>query len=224
MLRKYIRPTARSMILSSFILGALSQNAMTTPIPLNSHLWSETDETFLEKSSAMISEVEVEAPDGWINFCVRNTADCDNSEINNQFIQLTEDSYKNLIKINKQVNSRLRPQSDIAHNNTIDYWEIPQDNYGDCEDYALMKRKLLIEAGFSKGALLMTIAKLDSGELHAILTVRTQYGDYVLDNLSDDISPWFNRPFKYLKRQSLNNQNIWTALNVTIARSKIANS
>ena len=207
-----------------FLLAALSETAMTTPFISGSNLLPDRYDLMPEYSSNMISEIEVDTPDGWINYCMRNITECDNLETKSQFIQLTVESIENLNKINTFVNSRIIARSDMAHNNTSDYWDVPKDNYGDCEDYALMKRKLLIEAGFSKGALLMTMVKLETGELHAVLTVITQHGDYILDNLSESISPWFNKPFKYLKRQSKHNQNIWTSLNGAPVSSQSSNS
>ena len=39
----------------------------------------------------------------------------------------------------------------------------------------------------------MTIVRDQDGEGHAVLTVKTDRGDFVLDNLTDEILPW-NRP------------------------------
>ncbi len=48
-----------------------------------------------------------------------------------------------------------------------------EDGYGDCEDYALLKRKMLMQAGWPREALLMTVVRDKKGEGHAVLTVKT---------------------------------------------------
>ena len=95
-----------------------------------------------------------------------------------------------LNRINKRVNAAIEPVTNLAHWGTmLDHWDYPVDGKGDCKVYALYKRKLLIDAGFPRQALLMTVVKDLEGEGHAILTVKTDRGEFVLDNLSDDIRP-----------------------------------
>ena len=91
----------------------------------------------------------------------------------------------------RQVNNAIEPISNLDHwGTTLDHWDYPVDGKGDCKIYALFKRKLLIERGFPRQALLMTIVRDLNGEGHAVLTVKTDRGDFVLDNLSDDVRPW----------------------------------
>ena len=85
----------------------------------------------------------------------------------------------------------------------------PTDGKGDCEDYALLKRKMLIEEGFPRQALLMTVVKDEKGEGHAILTVKTNRGEFVLDNQESRILPWNQSGYKFVKRQSQENPNVW---------------
>jgi len=61
---------------------------------------------------------------------------------------------------------------------------------GDCEDYQLLKRKLLVEAGLPRRAMRMTVVIDDIDEGHALLTVRTDAGDLILDNKVDAVLPW----------------------------------
>ncbi len=72
----------------------------------------------------------------------------------------------------------------------------------DCEDFALLKRRMLIQRGFSAADLLMTVVRKPDGEGHAVLTLRTAEGDFVLDNLASDVKPWFATPYSFVKRQS----------------------
>jgi len=48
------------------------------------------------------------------------------------------------------------------------------DGHGDCEDYALLKRKLLLQAARPRPALLITVARDRNGDGHAVLTVKRQ--------------------------------------------------
>ena len=86
------------------------------------------------------------------------------------------------------MNNAIEPISNLDHwGTTLDHWDYPVDGKGDCKIYALFKRKLLIDRGFPRQALLMTIVRDLNGEGHAVLTVKTDRGDFVLDNLSDEI-------------------------------------
>ncbi len=75
-------------------------------------------------------------------------------------------------------------------------WAYPVDA-GDCEDFVLLKRKLLIEKGFPVNTLLITVVRKPDGEGHAVLTVRTAQGDYILDNLNNDVKLWNDTPYHY---------------------------
>ena len=66
---------------------------------------------------------------------------------------------------------------------------LPTDR-GDCEDYALLKQKLLIERGWPSSSLLMTVVRDEKGEGHAVLTARTSQGDFVLDNKVEAVKLW----------------------------------
>ena len=64
---------------------------------------------------------------------------------------------------------------------------LPTDGYGDCEDYVLLKRKMLIDAGWPREALLITVVRDRKGEGHAVLTVKTDKGELVLDNQNENV-------------------------------------
>lgn len=51
-----------------------------------------------------------------------------------------------------------------------------------------------------------------NGEGHAVLTVRTDRGDYVLDNLEPQIKPWNETSYDYLKRQSTHYTGAWVSI------------
>ncbi|TIM18733.1 MAG: transglutaminase, partial [Mesorhizobium sp.] len=85
--------------------------------------------------------------------------------------------------------------------------------FGDCEDYALEKRRALMNIGVPAGDLLMTVARQPNGDGHAVLTVRTSLGEFILDNLETRVLSWTNTDYTYLKRQSSQNSGAWVTIN-----------
>ena len=83
------------------------------------------------------------------------------------------------------------------------------DTHGDCEDYVLLKRQTLMRRGWPASALLVTVVRRKNGDGHAVLTVRTNRGDFILDNLKDKIEPWNKTEYTYLKRVSAAHSGIW---------------
>jgi len=59
----------------------------------------------------------------------------------------------------------------------------------------------------------MTIVRDLNDEGHTILTAKTDRGDFVLDNLADQVRPWDVTGYNFLKRQSQQNPNIWVSIN-----------
>src|SRR2546421_256375 len=86
------------------------------------------------------------------------------------------------------------------------------DGYGDCEDYALLKRRLLTQAGWPRQALLMTVVRDKRGDGHAVLTVKSDKGEFVLDNQNEDVLLWSETGYRFVKRQSQTDPNVWIAL------------
>ncbi|TPM26915.1 transglutaminase-like cysteine peptidase [Mesorhizobium sp. B2-3-5] len=150
-------------------------------------------------------------PIGAYEFCKTNPADCTNPAGDAGPLILTKDRWNELLTINHQVNSTITPETDEQLYGVEEHWTYPQ-SAGDCEDYALLKRKLLIESGFSPSDLLMTVVLLPSGEGHAVLAVRTDRGDFILDELRDSVLLWSETEYTYLKRQSAGDPTRWVKL------------
>jgi predicted transglutaminase-like cysteine proteinase len=104
------------------------------------------------------------------------------------------------------------PQTDFVHYGVKEYWTIPTDGKGDCEDYALLNGHMLMQRGWPSSALLMTVVIDENGEGHAVLTARTQVGDLILDNKVNEIRQWTNTPYELLMRQSSGNPQSWVYL------------
>ena len=156
---------------------------------------------------------ETTIPYGWVDFCNRHAEECALGKLNPADLHLTRQVWKTLNDVNTMANAAVEPISNLEHwGTTLDHWDYPVDGKGDCKVYALFKRKLLIERGFPRQALLMTIVRDLSGEGHAVLTVKTDRGDFVLDNLSDDIRPWNATGYTFFKRQAQDDPNVWLSL------------
>ena len=118
----------------------------------------------------------------------------------------------NSASINAWVNANIDPVSDKDHWGVVEEWDYPYDGKGDCEDFALLKRRMLIEEGFPAGALLLTVVKDAHGDGHSVLTVKTSRGDFVLDNLDDGVKAWAASPYRFVKRQSQRDPNVWVSI------------
>ena len=173
----------------------------------------QASENPLPKASYAAVGGPTSVPYGWVDFCGREPAEC---EIGHQApldVKLTAKSWKILQSVNTFANAVIEPVSNLEHWGTmLDHWDYPLDGKGDCKVYALWKRKLLIDRGFPRQALLMTIVRDLEGAGHAILTVRTDRGEFALDNLTDEIRPWDATGYVFVKRQAQDDVNVWLDL------------
>jgi predicted transglutaminase-like cysteine proteinase len=157
------------------------------------------------------AEGEARAPVGWLGFCKRYPAECAVDAMQSERVTLTAQAWKTLETINMRVNSTIVPITDMEHWGTIERWDLAEDGKGDCEDFALLKRKRLVEAGLPRRALLMTVVIDEEQAGHAVLMVRTDAGDLILDNKTNKIKAWGETPYAYVKRESQAAQG-WVAL------------
>jgi predicted transglutaminase-like cysteine proteinase len=164
---------------------------------------------FAKRLFRFTSAVEFAKPPApWLAFCRQNPRDCDADPSASHEVDLTDENLDLIQKTNLAVNRKIRPRTDQRHWGVADRWSYPDDGYGDCEDYALLKRKLLIKAGLSPRALLMAVV-WDKNAGHAVLVVHTTRGDYILDNLSNKVRVWSETPYRFVKRQSPRDLKQW---------------
>jgi len=149
------------------------------------------------------------APKGWSEFCKHYARECEVRADKPQDIHLTSEVWDTLVAVNSSVNRDVRPMTDKRHWGRVNKWTYAEDGYGDCKDYVLVKQRRLIEAGLPRGSLLVTIVWTKQNQGHAVLIVRTDKGDYVLDNLSRQVLLWTKTSHDYVKRQSQTNPNAW---------------
>jgi predicted transglutaminase-like cysteine proteinase len=165
------------------------------------------------------------APIGWVDFCADNAKDCNVGTTQPRDIVMSQTAWKDLVRVNRWVNETIKPMTDQEHWGVIERWSYPTDGYGDCEDYVLLKRKMLIEAGWPREALLITVVRDKKGDGHAVLTVKSDKGEFILDNQNEAVLAWQETGYRFVKRQSQTDQNMWVALgeprpNVATASSR----
>ena len=163
-------------------------------------------------------------PIGWTEFCIEYAPECDTAPSVPRDVVLSTRALLELKRINVAVNSTIKPMTDMDHWGVVERWNYPEDGYGDCEDYALQKRKLLMVAGWPREALLMTVVRDQNGNGHAVLTVKSDRGEYILDNQTNDILSWEDTGYRFVKRQSQFDPNVWVSLGEPRAAPATASS
>ena len=151
-------------------------------------------------------------PIGWVEFCVEYAQDCHVKPLEARDVVLTQKAWKELARINQWVNEHVKPLTDLEHWGVVERWSYPDDGYGDCEDYVLLKRRMLMQAGWPRQALLITVVRDGKGEGHAVLTVKTDRGEFILDNEEEQILLWSETNYRFVKRQSQTDPNLWFSL------------
>jgi predicted transglutaminase-like cysteine proteinase len=150
-------------------------------------------------------------PIGHYEFCKANPAECSIRVVLTEPVVLDENAWNVINRINSYVNDIIKPMNDYDIYGRDEMWAYPR-SVGDCEDYVLLKRKFLIEKGVSPSNALITVVRKPDGEGHAVLTIRTDRGDYVLDNLTDRVRNWNRTGYTYLKRQAETEPGRWKTI------------
>jgi len=192
---------------SAFLMFISSLPADAT----NNHAISLKPQLEPQKVAFMQSFGDTLPPIGYVNFCREHKADCRPSGRFADRVQLTAVKFRELDQVNTSVNEAVAPVTDMELYGKVEVWTYPV-NKGDCEDYVLLKRRILIERGWPESTLLITVVRDENNEGHAVLTVRTDRGDFVLDNKRRDIRAWADTPYTFVKQQSARNPLVWISL------------
>jgi len=150
-------------------------------------------------------------PIGHFEFCQKNRGECGVRSRAGAAPRVTASGWAVIRQVNAAVNREISPVTDQELLGRDEVWSYPKGR-GDCEDFALEKRRRLMQRGFAAGNLLMTVVRKPDGEGHAVLTVRTAQGDFILDNLENSVRLWTNTPYRFLKRQAANNSGRWVTI------------
>jgi predicted transglutaminase-like cysteine proteinase len=156
----------------------------------------------------MLQAAPVLAPLSAVKFCMTHAEQCRSS--GEEPIEASEDLFRMLDGVNREVNDAISPQHGSAGDGFNDWSILPAR--GDCNDYAVSKRAMLLSKGLPSSALLLAVAQVQWGEWHLVLVVRTDRGDYVLDNLNSSIRPWSRTGYRWSKRQSVQDPQQWVAV------------
>lgn len=116
-----------------------------------------------------------------------------------------------LLKVNDRFNDQIRGVTDRDLYGVSEHWTLSH-TAGDCEDYAIAKKQALMQAGWAADQLLYAVVEDRGNTYHAVLIVRTQWGDYVLDNKTSDIAPWEDTFYRFIIRQSAANPHAWVRI------------
>ena len=166
----------------------------------------------LPDAPALGAGVDARPVAAWNAFCGRYPGECAVDLTEPTRITLTAAVRSTLDSVNRRVNGRIRPITDMAHWGVVDRWDFPDDGSGDCEDFQLLKRRMLVERGLPRRALRMTVVIDDIGEGHAVLMVRTDRGDLILDNKTNAILSGPRTGYTFIKREGQDGL-AWVTLN-----------
>jgi len=206
-----MEPNMRSFLVAAsflFVAGLLFSTATTAKPVANAATEAHQFARIITNASA---------PVGWTGFCAAQPAECVPSQTSEEFVTINQERRAQLQQINSLVNHEIQGIGDNDHYGIyklgiINWWTYPDDGAGNCNDYVLLKKKLLIEAGWPRSALLLTVVLDTHNEGHLVLMARTNDGDLILDNLTDSIKTWAGTGYTFIKRQSAANPNSWVRL------------
>ena len=193
---------------SAFLMFISSMPADAT----NDHAISLISAPRVQKVAFMTPFGDTLPPIGYVTFCREHQAECRPGRRFADRIQLTAAKFQEIEEVNSAVNTAVAPITDIELYGKPEVWTYPAADKGDCEDYVLLKRRMLVQRGFPESTLLITVVRDENNEGHAVLTVRTDGGDFVLDNKRHDVVRWAETPYTFVKRQSEKNPLVWISL------------
>lgn len=192
---------------SAFLMFISSLPADAT----NNHAISLKPQLEPQKVAYLQSFGDTLPPIGYVNFCREHEVECRPSDRYADRVQLSAVKFRELEQVNKSVNESVAPITDLELYGQVEVWTYPVKQ-GDCEDYVLLKRRILMERGWPESTLLITVVRDENNEGHAVLTVRTDRGDFVLDNKQRDVMAWADTPYTFVKQQSARNPLVWISL------------
>ena len=198
---------------------AMCLAVMTTALP--AHAYNQ------QKTGNLTVSANIHAPEygvtlppiGYVEFCARYKTECRNVGSGKTQAELNNRTWAQIVEVNDFVNDKVAPVTDMDLYGTAERWDYPSIA-GDCEDYVLMKKRYLEGLGFAPEALLITVVFDENGDGHAVLLVRTDGGDFVLDNRRRPVLRWSETGYEFLKRQSQSNPRVWVSMSTRYARDR----
>jgi predicted transglutaminase-like cysteine proteinase len=159
--------------------------------------------------SALLSEEGALPPILFSLFCVRHPDDCQpHEDRRTEELLSAEQRRRQMDLANSAVNVAIAPETATAFDN--DWTILP--HVGNCGDYAVSKRHLLLQFGWPSSSLLLAeVVVRATGEHHLVLLVREARDTFVLDNLAPRVSRVAEVLDKYtfVRVQSDQNPRFW---------------
>ncbi len=199
---------------ASFMALALS---VATAEPLTSSYHGQRNSPFMRAFGS------AQPPYGFVQFCETQPLLCTSHWHGSDRFDATPVRLSELDEVNRYVNSAITPVTDMEAYGVEEYWTLPS-SAGDCEDYVLLKRQLLMARGWPESAVLVTVVRDELGDGHAVLTARTTQGDFILDNKIREVRIWSATPYQYVMRQSYVNPKAWVTLEETVRDRPVVTS
>jgi predicted transglutaminase-like cysteine proteinase len=161
-------------------------------------------------------------PIGWVQFCRDAPSECVPGTAGPATVPLTPSRWRELVEVNLRLNAAIEPVSDEEQYGEAERWTFATSGKGDCEDYVLEKRRELARRGWPLSTLLINVVFDQNGGGHAVLSVMTDRGEFILDNQTNEILPWSRSKLVFVKRQSAEDPNLWVDLGRTPGRPDVA--
>jgi predicted transglutaminase-like cysteine proteinase len=140
----------------------------------------------------------------WNDFCQRHPRECLVDLAEPSTITLTKATWNAILEVNRRVNAAISSLSDQDHWGSLDRWDLPNDGYGDCEDFQLLKRRLLSDQGLPRRAMRMTVVI------------------NLLDNQRSAVLPWDQTGYTFVKREGQETAE-WVSLGGLVSPTSTAN-
>ncbi|MBT3360432.1 MAG: hypothetical protein HN403_12480 [Rhodospirillales bacterium] len=153
----------------------------------------------------------VPPPKGFIDFCRRHPGECTSVGKAPAVIGFSPARFDQISDINRKTNLNISYRADSYTFGRLEFWEYPFV-YGDCEDYALLKKRQLTKLGFHPSSLLLATVRTQNVGLHVVLLVLTSDGTWVLDNRNPSVVRPQATTYEWLSRQSRFNPANWVAM------------
>ncbi|MCJ9734181.1 transglutaminase-like cysteine peptidase [Bradyrhizobium sp. PRIMUS42] len=140
----------------------------------------------------------VTPPLSFSQFCVQNPEDCQRHEDRRiRDFRSSIQRWRELAEINSTVNFSIAPKDPLESRSDAEWQIFPYD--GNCGDYAVTKRHLLLRSGWPSSALLLAeVVIRTTAEHHLVLLVREGRAVLVLDNLSPVVTPLVDALDRYI--------------------------
>jgi len=195
------RTKTAAIVLSCVAIAALSGCASK---PKRGPVVPPQQAAGLDGSSYIAEQTRTTEPFSHVLFCKSYPSECAGTG-GPMTVELTSAKQAELASVNRSVNAQITPRNDRSGD---DVWTLSPRS-GDCEDYAVTKRHILISRGWPSSALRLAIGYTRSGEGHLVLAVRTSDGDMILDNETNAIRNWQHAGLNWQEIQSSQSPRVW---------------